>query len=170
MRYSPWAAAFAVAVLVSSTVSVAVPAAAVRAETVWDLDSYRPGPGDNVVLKWNEELLKTVRANPTRTGPTVTSRALGVLHTATFDAWAAYDATAKATRLGGSLRRPAVERTLANKNKAISIAAYRTLLDLFPNDRFGRKSSYDALMAQLGYDINDTRLRRILLDVHADRA
>ena len=38
---------------------------------------------DNVVLRWNEQLLETIRATRPNTGPTVTARALGVLHTAT---------------------------------------------------------------------------------------
>ena len=46
---------------------------------------------------WNEQLLATIRANPPRTGPTVAARALGMLHTATYDAWEAYDPTAKVT-------------------------------------------------------------------------
>jgi hypothetical protein len=97
---------------------------------------------------------------PAGTGPTVTARAIGVLHTATYDAWAAYDATAVGTRLGGSLRRPESERTgdqgLENKKKAISYAAYRVLLDLFPESRFpGRPAAFAAKMTQLTYDPND---------------
>src|SRR5215216_6703946 len=64
--------------------------------------------------------------------PTVVSRAMAMVHTAVYDAWAAYDATAIGTRLGGDLRRPSWERTLANKQEAISYAAYRALVDLFP--------------------------------------
>ncbi len=71
------------------------------------------------MLKWNEQLLGTIRANPPSTGPTITSRALGILQTAEFDAWAAYDPVATGTRLGSQLRRPAAERTAANKDKAI---------------------------------------------------
>jgi hypothetical protein len=41
---------------------------------------------------------------------------------------------------------------LANKNKAVSFAAYRALLDLMPWDK---ASVFDPLMAQLGYDTND---------------
>jgi hypothetical protein len=49
-----------------------------------------------------------------------------------FDAWAAYDRWAVGTRLRGSLRRPARERTPANKREAVSYAAFRALVDLFP--------------------------------------
>jgi hypothetical protein len=124
--------------------------------TMWSLNDYGPSPTDNVILKWNEQLLATVRANPPLTGPTIAARALGVVHTATYDAWAAYDTVAKGTRLGSKLRRPAVERTVANKNKAISFAAYKALNDVFPDGTFHRKGIFDAQMSQLGYDPNDT--------------
>jgi Vanadium chloroperoxidase N-terminal domain/PAP2 superfamily len=132
-------------------------------ETPWPIDDvrYRPGPNDNVILKWNEELLQAIRLHPPTTGPTITARALGVLHTATYDAWAAYDPVAKGTRLGSQLRRPAAERTLENKNKAISFAAYKVLIDLFPvGPRYPRIGEVDfaAQMAELGYktDGSDT--------------
>jgi hypothetical protein len=101
---------------------------------LFTFEQYPPSVNDNVVLQWDEELLQAVRALPP--GPTVTARAISVVHTAIFDAWAAYDARALGTRLGGSLRRPAAERTLANKNKAISFAAYTALADLFPARQF----------------------------------
>lgn len=66
--------------------------------------------------------------------PTIGSRMLGIVVTAMYDAWAAYDPKAVGTRLGGKLRRPAAERTDANKAKAIGYATYRALLYLFPED------------------------------------
>src|SRR6185437_728445 len=62
----------------------ASPAGAAAAPATWDLEAYGPKTGDDVVLKWNEQLLATIRANPAATGPTVTSRALGVLQTSVF--------------------------------------------------------------------------------------
>jgi hypothetical protein len=62
------------------------------------------------------------------------ARALAIVHTCIFDAWAAYDQKAVGTQLGGSLRRPKSEQTATNKNKAISFAAYRAAVDLFPTD------------------------------------
>jgi hypothetical protein len=53
---------------------------------------------------------------------------------------------------GGSLRRPAKEATDANKDKAISFAAYRAAVDLFASDQ---ASVFDPLMAALGYDPSD---------------
>jgi hypothetical protein len=140
------------------------PAGAAAAPATWDLEAFGPKTTDDVVLKWNEQLLATIRTNPAATGPTVTSRALGVLQTAVYDAWAAYDPVAKGTRLGSQLRRPAGERTLANKSKAISYAAYRTLSDLFGDPKFKRAdfptahAAYDAQMAALGYPIDTTTM------------
>ena len=84
--------------------------------TTWPIGTYgTPRPTDNVILKWDEQLLTTIRAYPPKTGPTITSRALGVLHTATYDAWAAYDPTAKVTRPDGPAQQASSKNTLANK-------------------------------------------------------
>src|SRR6266700_6935156 len=91
--------------------------------------------GDSVVVRWNQAALQGVR--DAKLGPPMVSRALALVHTCVYDAWAAYDKDAVGTRLGGSLRRPPDERTLANKRAAISFAAYRAAVDLFP----GRKTT-----------------------------
>jgi hypothetical protein len=69
-------------------------------------------------------------------------------------AWTAYDPVAVGTRLGGSLRQPDSERTQANKDKAVSFAAYLALVDLFP----ARRAVFEDRMATLGYatDGSDT--------------
>ncbi|MEU4700955.1 vanadium-dependent haloperoxidase [Nonomuraea dietziae] len=100
----------------------------------------------NVVLRWNEALLSAVRSGTL--GPPMVARALAVVHTCAYDAWAAYDAVAVGTRLGGSLRRPEAERTEANRAEAISYAAHLAAVDLYPAQRAG----FDALMTELGYD------------------
>ena len=99
-------------------------------------DESPPCPGDNRILRWDEQLLSTIRAHPKETGPTITARALGVLHTATYNAWAAYDPVAKGTRTDGPAPQQANRNTLPNKNEAISYAAYRVLNDLFPSGTF----------------------------------
>src|SRR5438105_9991672 len=104
---------------------------------------------DNVVLQWNEATLDAIRN--TKSPPPIAARAFAVTHTAMFDAWAAYDPVAKGTRLGSSLRRPEVERTAANKEKAISFAGYRVLVDLFST----QTAVFGALMSSLGYDPSD---------------
>src|SRR5918911_627095 len=91
-----------------------------------------PSPADNVVLQWNQAALQGVRDS--KLGPPMVARALAIVHTCIYDAWAAYDEWALDTQLGSSLRQPYKERNLANKNEAISFAAYRALVDLFPAD------------------------------------
>jgi hypothetical protein len=128
--------------------------------TTWPISTYgTPRSTDNVILKWDEQLLSTIRAYPAATGPTITARALGVLHTATYDAWAAYDPTAKVTRPDGPAQQQASRNTLANKNEAISYAAYRALNDLFPAGSFPSSGAYktpDVLLASLGYNPANT--------------
>jgi hypothetical protein len=104
--------------------------------------------GDSVVLTWNQQVLDTiVRA---KLGPTISARALAVVHTAIYDAWAAYDPVAVGTRLGGTLRQPEVDRTVGNKNKAVSFAAYAALVDLFP----ASQPVYVQQMTDLGYAVD----------------
>jgi PAP2 superfamily len=93
-----------------------------------------PCDGDSAILRWDEQLLSVIRAYPAATGPTITARALGVLHTATYDAWAAYDPIAKGTNPNGNgpSQQDKALITEANKKEAISYAAYRVLVDLFP--------------------------------------
>ncbi len=111
-------------------------------------DSKKPSP-DNVVVQWDADALQAIRI--THPGPPIVARALAIVHTAMFDAWAAYDKDAIGTRLGTTLRRPANERRDANKQRAVSYAAYRALSDLFPSEI----PSFNARMASLGYDPND---------------
>ncbi len=116
----------------------------------------KPGGGDppvptgrNVVLQWNDVNLQAIR--DVRPGPPQTARALAIVSTAVYDAWAAYDAVAVGTRLGSDLRRPAAERTPGRKSKAISYAAYRALTDQYPS----QAAVFRAKMVALGYDPDD---------------
>ena len=103
----------------------------------------RAAAGDNLVLVWNDQALESIRKLPP--APTVAARALAVVHTAIYDAWAAYDPLAVGTQLGAGLRQPAAERTQANKDKAVSYAAYTALVDLFP----ARQAVFTTKMASL---------------------
>jgi hypothetical protein len=76
-----------------------LPALPIGPGPLYPIDAYGPRPDDNVVLRWDEQTLAAIRA--LKTGPTINARALGVVHTSMYDAWAAYDATAVGTRLGG---------------------------------------------------------------------
>jgi hypothetical protein len=119
-------------------------------KAIFPLDEFGPRATDNAALKWSEQSLASIRA--ASLPPTAVSRVLAIVQTAVYDAWAAYDAVAVGTRLGGSLRRPVAERTLANKSTAISFAAYRALLDLFP----AQSAQTRQFMAELGYNPDNT--------------
>jgi hypothetical protein len=124
-----------------------------------DPNKQPPCNGDDVIVLWNDQLLDTIRTYPAQTGPTITARALGVLHTATYDAWAAYDPTAKVTRPDGPAQQQATSNTLPNKKEAISYAAYRVLNDLFPPGSFPSTGAYqtpDVLLTSLGYNPANT--------------
>jgi hypothetical protein len=149
-------AAMALATLTGLATTARPAAAANGPGGSWPIVGYGPNEAtDNAILRWDERLLESIRANPSLTGPTVSARAIGILHTATYDAWAAYDADAVDTRqrlrADTTLRRPATERTVENKSKAIGYAAYRVLLNLFPT----RAGIYSSYMSSLSYDPND---------------
>lgn len=103
---------------------------------------------ETVVVQWDNVALQAIR--DTHPGPPMVARMLAIVHTAMFDAWAAYDATAVGTRLGGTLRRPATEHTDANKAQAVSFAAFRVLQDLFPQP--AEQLLFTEKMTTLGYD------------------
>jgi hypothetical protein len=102
-----------------------------------------------IVVQWNSALQEAISAGSF--GAPIVARAIAITHTCMFDAWAAYDATAVGTRLGRSLRRPASERTAANKQEAVSYAAYAALNDLYPEQR----ADFAARLRSLGYDPAD---------------
>ncbi len=145
--------------LLSAEPASAAPPDSNNPGTRWPINGYPPDPAkDNAILLWNEELLQAIRLHPGQTGPTITSRAIGVLHTATYDAWAAYDATAVPTLVNGNERRPEAERNEANKKEAISYAAYRVLQNLFPAGRYPRigEVNFAGQMEALGYRSDGT--------------
>ena len=102
--------------------------------------------GDQLVVYWNNATLQVLRDQ--QAPLPVAARALSIVHTSIFDAWAAYDHTALGSRLGASMRQPVSAQTLANKCKAISYAAYHALLDLFPDEQ----QRFQHLMTSLGYN------------------
>ena len=102
------------------------------------------------VVAWNKTALEAIRV--VKPGPPMVARSLAIVHTAMFDAWAAYDNVALATRTRELLRRPAAERTPANKNKAMHVAAYLACLDQYPTE----KARFDAALVAAGYAVADT--------------
>jgi len=109
----------------------------------------RKGPA-NLVYVWGKISLE-LTANDTerfRPRPTVTSRILGLVWTAIYDAWSRYDTTARPVYLTQVARRPANEFTERNKEIAISQAAYHTLKEYY----FSDSSLLVAYMDSLGMD------------------
>ncbi len=90
----------------------------------------------------------------TSPGPTIASRAYAMTHTAMYDAWSAYDQQAVSTTLGDALQRPSSENLLQNKLSAMSFAAHRVLVDLFPS----QSVIFDALMTSVGLEPGNTSL------------
>lgn len=105
----------------------------------------------NVVLAWNDAALTAISQTPTYA--TSASRALAMLNTAMYDAWAAYDDAALATTTFGLHRRPPEERSEANKREAMSIAAYVVLANLYSDLRY-RGVCFQDLLDALGYDVD----------------
>ncbi len=106
----------------------------------------------SIVSDWNKAALAEVRLS--RYGPPVVARALAIAHTCMYDAWAAYSDKAAGTVYGTRLRRPAAEASDANKAKAISFAAHRCLVNLFPA---GQTRLRDRMIS-LGYDTSDVSM------------
>ena len=108
-------------------------------------------PDPTVSVLWDRAVQQAViNTNP---GPTVASRAYSLMHTAMFNAWATYDPVAIATTYGDNWQRPEAENTAANKQKAMSYAAYEVVSDLFP----GQIRHFNRLMADFDYDTEAVR-------------
>jgi hypothetical protein len=109
-----------------------------------------PRGKNNIAYKWGEVAM-TATANDTekfKPRPTVTSRFLGLIWTAVFDAWSRYDDNAIPLYLQNVNRRPSSERVLKNKEIAISYAAYRTMIEYYFSDSALLKNT----MKELGLD------------------
>jgi PAP2 superfamily len=108
----------------------------------------------NIAYKWGKIALEAT-ANDTekfRPRPTVTSRYLGLVFTAIFDAWSRFDATATPVYLKNVERH--TEKTLKNKEIAISFAAFRALNVYFYSDSL----LFKKYMLDMGFDPNNTSL------------
>ena len=115
-----------------------------------------PKGKNNLAYKWGEVAMNCT-ANDTekfKPRPTVTSRYLGLIWTAVFDAWSKYDSKANAVYLKNVQRRPLSEHSLKNKELAISYAAYRTMLEYYVTD----SSLLKKKMSELGLDASNNSL------------
>lgn len=115
-----------------------------------------PYADQNYAYRWLDITQEAAARDVERRGarPTILSRQHLIWASAMYEAWAAYDDTALGIALADRLRRPAPERTLANKNEAISYASYRALVDVFPDDSNWLEERFLAL----GFDPADHTL------------
>jgi hypothetical protein len=115
-----------------------------RLENFLKLDSGAAASMSGTVLGWNRLALQAVRG--AHLGPLPAARALAVLHTCMYNAWAAYDDAARQTAHGVAVRLPRDERSPASKASAIGHAAYIVLRDRFP----AQQVAFDAWMRGRG--------------------
>ena len=102
---------------------------------------------ENAVIYWDNVALIAIRlVSP---GPPVVARALAMVHTAQYEAWSQYDATAAGSLLGSRYRQPVTKRTIEHQSEAMSYAAYRVLRDLFPK----LSSLFDISLQEQGYTL-----------------
>lgn len=99
-----------------------------------------------VVSDWNKIALAEVRL--ARQAPPVVARSLAIAHTCIYDAWASYSDKALGAVVGDSMRRPSTERHAANREEAVSYAAFGCLSNLFPLGQ----SRLRAAMTGMGYN------------------
>ncbi len=108
---------------------------------------------NNIAYQWGKVSLECT-ANDTerfKPRPTVTSRILGLIWTSVFDAWSRYDDKATPFYLTHVDRQSESERTLKNKEIAISYAAYRSMLEYYFSDSLLLRNK----MIELGLDPNN---------------
>jgi hypothetical protein len=120
--------------------------------TITNTETAEPQGENNLAYKWGKISLECT-ANDTerfRPRPTVTSRILALAWTAAFDAWSRYDDAATPMYLNVE-RRPDSERTLKNKEKAISYALYRAMLTYYFSDSVLLRQK----MVDFGFDPDD---------------
>lgn len=116
----------------------------------------QPTGKENRAYKWGD-IAMSCTANDTekfRPRPTVTSRYLGLIWTAIFDAWSRYDTKATPVYLQTVPRRPVAERNLQNKEIAISYAAYRAMMAYYVSD----STLLTKTMQEMGLDPNNRSL------------
>ena len=79
------------------------------------------------VLAWNVRALRTIGAEPLAHAP---ARALALVHTCMYNAWAAYDDNARQTAHGVAVRLPHAARDAASQAAAMGHAAHAILAGL----------------------------------------
>lgn len=116
----------------------------------------QPTGKNNLAYKWGEVAMECTADDTERfkPRPTVTSRYLGLIWTAAFDAWSRFDDKAIPVYLKNVERRPIAERSLKNKEAAISYAIYRTMMKYYFSDSIMLTKK----MKEFGFDPNNHSL------------
>lgn len=113
------------------------------------LGGRAPAMADTIVTQWNDVTLSNIRT--VHPGPPIVARMLAIVDTCMYNAWTAYDPVASptiGTATTGIPKQPAGQQNDAARSVAISYAAYRAMLNLFPTNT----GPATAMMASLGLD------------------
>ncbi|WP_436515693.1 vanadium-dependent haloperoxidase [Ekhidna sp. To15] len=121
-----------------------------------DQETPEPRGVENLAYRWGKIALlatanDTEKFNPR---PTITSRYLGLIFVAVFDAWSRYDENAIPVYLESAERRPPGEHTLSNKEIAISHAAFKAMSEYY----YSNKALFADFMRELGLDPTNNSL------------
>ncbi len=147
----------ATAAIVALGGSAAIVAGAVAVTGPWAEDAAcRPAAaaeGQSVARRWNEVMLDGIRRD--LPAPTVHARNLFHVSAAMWDAWAAYDQSARGMFV---VEKPPAGDVAAAREEAISYAAYRVLEARYIDAVGGSDTvpQFDALMADLCYPVTVT--------------
>ena len=111
---------------------------------------------NNIAYKWGQLALTATASDTERfkPRPTITSRYLALIFVSIFDAWSRYDENAIPVYLDGVKRRPEDERSLKNKEIAVSYAAFRAMSEYYYSDQ----KMFEDFMRDLGLDPNNKSL------------
>jgi hypothetical protein len=117
----------------------------ILAVTLVSAPAHAAASDDNIVLRWSAATLEAIRQSSLP--PPAVARALAIVCTCIYDAWAAYDPVAAGVHFGGK----AESSIGGDPERAMSYAAHRALIDLFPS----QASIFDTVMQALGFDPMD---------------
>lgn len=105
-----------------------------------------------VSVLWDRVVQQAVIDSSEPAGPTIASRAYAMMHTAMYDAWSSYDATAVRVSFDAEGDNIETAGSDADKEKAMSFAAITVLRELFPD----QEALFAKVMSErLGYALED---------------
>jgi hypothetical protein len=109
-------------------------------------------PDPTISVIWDRVVQQAVIDTSEPVGPTIASRAYAMMHTAMYDAWSSYDATAVRVSFDAEGDNIETLGSAADKEKAMSFAAITVLRNLFPD----QEALFATVMSErLGFDLSD---------------